>query len=650
MRTQKKRNEYVSYYVGILCAVALTFLVTVVTSNAGEERYTLLSRGVPNEWIRTNKVSTTTNHRLDIPLNLMDNGKAIMEASASRSNPADPMYAKFFETLREIEELSPPHPKAASSVRQWLKDCDVDVSTNAIFNFAAIRLENVTSREVECLLHPARMYTFQDRTEGRLHTALVGDVAVPDYVRPYVSFIPGIVDFPLPKKTSSMKRVLRREDGSNALDKGVVAPKTIQALYNVPSSWYDTPSLANTTLLVAEFLSETAYEPSYVFGDGKKEPGFFKEAGLGTPKTDVKIVGAFKPDGGELEAELDIQYTASTARGVSMIYWTEERWMYEFATSLLAGKDGVDASRVDVVSVSFTWSERKECTQPSGTENPTCTDLKVTSQQYVDRVNVEFAKLAALGVSVFVSSGDDGAPGNLGTCDSTTTLDSSFPASSDFVTTVGATMLKKSSKERTIVAAVDQNDPICKDNNGCATSDVETACSYPAAGITTGGGFSVFTPRPDWQKDAVSSYLASSSSSLPPQHMFNASGRGYPDLSAVGHNYAVYFGELDGDGFWIPTDGTSASTPVIAGIFAMIKSQLGRRLGHVAPSLYKISKETTTPSSSSSPFKDITSGSNICKSTCCGEKTGFRSSSGWDPVTGLGSVDAEALFDALSKL
>ena len=31
--------------------------------------------------------------------------------------------------------------------------------------------------------------------------------------------------------------------------------------------------------------------------------------------------------------------------------------MYEFATALFAGKDGVSGQDVDVVSISFTWSE-----------------------------------------------------------------------------------------------------------------------------------------------------------------------------------------------------------------------------------------------------------------------------------------------------
>jgi subtilase family serine protease len=52
-------------------------------------------------------------------------------------------------------------------------------------------------------------------------------------------------------------------------------------------------------------------------------------------------------------------------------------------------------------------------------------------------------KLGAVGVTVVVSSGDDGAPGNLGDCKGKP-FDPPFPASSPWVTTVGATMLSAS--------------------------------------------------------------------------------------------------------------------------------------------------------------------------------------------------------------
>ena len=55
-----------------------------------------------------------------------------------------------------------------------------------------------------------------------------------------------------------------------------------------------------------------------------------------------------------------------------------------------------------------------------------------------------------------------------------------------------------------------------KDNGGCATSTHEIACSYPQAGITSGGGFSAYAARPAWQDDAVTAYLKKDGKGLRP--------------------------------------------------------------------------------------------------------------------------------------
>ena len=99
------------------------------------------------------------------------------------------------------------------------------------------------------------------------------------------------------------------------------------------------------------------------------------------------------------------------------------------------------------------------------------------------------------GTSIIVSSGDDGAPGNFGDCNGAA-FDPPFPASSPYVTTVGATMMTKSSDF--LKKEVASDDPICKQNKGCLTSKDEIVCTYPTSAITSGGGFSTYTPRPSY--------------------------------------------------------------------------------------------------------------------------------------------------------
>merc|ERR1712160_184022 len=89
-----------------------------------------------------------------------------------------------------------------------------------------------------------------------------------------------------------------------------------------------------------------------------------------------------------------------------------------------------------------------------------------------------------------------------------------------------------------------------------------------------------------------------------------------------------------------------ASSPVVAGFASLVNAKRGTPLGFINPTLYK---------AGSSSFNDITSGNNKCcagspgSQVCCTQ--GFTATAGWDPLTGLGSVDYpkfEALFTSSS--
>jgi len=105
--------------------------------------------------------------------------------------------------------------------------------------------------------------------------------------------------------------------------------------------------------------------------------------------------------------------------------------------------------------------------------------------------------------------------------------------------------------------------------------------------------------------------------------------RAFPDISANGVNYVVAIG----GSFWL-VYGTSASTPVIGAMFALINDarlvQGKQSIGFVNPVLYENPKA----------FHDITVGNN----PGCGTN-GFAATKGWDPVTGLGTPDFKKLLN-----
>ncbi|XP_017599905.1 PREDICTED: transcription initiation factor TFIID subunit 10 [Corvus brachyrhynchos] len=95
---------------------------------------------------------------------------------------------------------------------------------------------------------------------------------------------------------------------------------------------------------------------------------------------------------------------------------------------------------------------------------------------------------------------------------------------------------------------------------------------------------------PEYQAAAVGHFLHSASK-LPPSSYFNSSGRAYPDLAALSDNYWVVTNRIPLP--WV--SGTSASTPVVAGMVALINDRRLQRglapLGFLNPALYQLQKQ-----------------------------------------------------------
>merc|ERR1719456_1462582 len=94
----------------------------------------------------------------------------------------------------------------------------------------------------------------------------------------------------------------------------------------------------------------------------------------------------------------------------------------------------------DAVSVSWGWSEAQQCS--AGIGQAECQTLGIDNAQYVQRVNTEFMKIGARGVSLLVASGDSGANGRSDELCTDKRLHPTFPAASPYVTAVGATQLE----------------------------------------------------------------------------------------------------------------------------------------------------------------------------------------------------------------
>ena len=346
------------------------------------------------------------------------------------------------------------------------------------------------------------------------------------------------------------------------------------------------------------------------------------------PKNNItNIVGL--NEGMMLESQLDVQMMSQVAQGGDIWFWQGEEWLYTFAVNFL------NSSKIpDILSMSWGWSAKEQCSGGLGL----CPG-NMTSEEYVTRVNTEYIKMGLRGVSVTVSSGDAGAagrtnencaPDSLGISN----VNPAFPGSSPYITSVSATYIVPSNKK------VVWKTPLCK-KWGCASGNKELPCNFNSTGWTTGGGFAIFNEtRPIWQNKEVEKYL-NSKAKMPEK--FQRNGRGYPDVSALGHNCPVVVG-----GVPMGEDGTSCSSPVFASIIGLLNDyQISKgksKLGFVNPLLYKMYSDNPKI------FNNIKEGNNWCtEMMCCNSTFGYESWEGWDPVTGLGTPNVGLMIEWLDR-
>jgi len=309
-------------------------------------------------------------------------------------------------------------------------------------------------------------------------------------------------------------------------------------------------------------------------------------------------------------------------------FWLEDGqgWLYQYVNHYFNTADVPQ-----VVSISYGWSEADQC----DIDPDECQALGVTSQQYVARVNAEFQKIAAQGRTILVASGDSGANGRTDPDCTLPYLKPDYPAASPYITSVGATQLNNP------VNSLPNPPPVCVGQGyACASGGTEVAVSYAVANFASGGGFSNVAPMPAYQKNAVAGFL-NGNPNLPPAGYFNTTGRGYPDVAAIGNAVLIDQGGVE------PVGGTSASAPEWAAVVSILNQasikKSGKPLGFLNPWLY-----TVAPACPQC-FTDITVGDNICtEDGCSAGCQGFKCTVGWDPVTGFGSPVVTQLINYIN--
>lgn len=367
------------------------------------------------------------------------------------------------------------------------------------------------------------------------------------------------------------------------------------------------------------------------------------------------------PDPGDLgggdegESDLDLQWSGAVAPNATI----------DFVVSATTDTtDGVDLSAEYVVD--------NNLAPVMSTSFDACeADLGQTENSFIEEV---YEQAAAQGITVVDSSGDSGVAG----CDPD---DGSEPAatqgpgvsglaSTPFNVAVGGTQFNEGSgsfwnatNDPTTLASAMSQIPEVAWNESCLNA---STCDSNAPLSSSGGGTSLLYPKPSWQ----------SGTGVP-----NDGVRDVPDVSfstAAHDGYVVCQGgichpDASGNFNFDVFAGTSASAPSFAGVMALVNQKTASIQGQADYVLYSLARSakqnwTQCNSATGTPttlagciFLDTTAGNNSvpcvdgtpsCSSGSSGSTgtlTGFNAGTGYDLVTGLGSMNVANLVNNWSS-
>jgi len=266
------------------------------------------------------------------------------------------------------------------------------------------------------------------------------------------------------------------------------------------------------------------------------------------------------------------------------------------------------------------------------------------SSQSLLNLRHAYISAAANGVTVLGSSGDGGTanntkqslvgPGGLGAGPNQSfpfpTVE--WPASDPLVTGVGGTYLctnptAGTNDPRTLFAG-----PPAK----CQANPTQTEVGWTFAG----GGFSHVFSRPSYQNTLPAGSTAiGATRGVPDIGLQASSGSGALVYISLPGYTGLHCGAVLCSAGWYDIGGTSLSCPQWAALVAIADQKNGGGLGLINPALYKVANGPNY----ANDFFDVITGNNTADPSV----PGYPATTGWDPITGLGTPNAANLIPDL---
>ncbi|KAF8265651.1 subtilisin-like protein [Lactarius quietus] len=598
----------------IFAIVSLSSLATPFASRWEDVHEKHSWSSVPDEWTNLGHTAADTTIDLHIALKAQ-NESALIDALNEVSSPDHPKYGKHLSKEKVAELVAPP-TEVLELVNAWLEHHGILSSSTVITKHGGSQLTLIgvpVSRANDLLGASYQLYHHIGTNTTVLRTLSYG---LPEALLECVQTVVPTTNFGFPD-SPWQNSLMRRGDATvaqpqaPASERGKtfssrvtgenVTPALLRSLYR--TSAY-VPTAANLNVLaVGGFKNE--YPSPYDLVQFMKT--YRADGTFATYTVALVNGGAYNPSNPAMEPSVDIQYSIGVAYPTRHIFYSTSGTNGDRLTSWLEYMlDQISVPQT--ITLSYGFYEHR------------------ISPEYATYACNLFARLGLRGASILAASGDDGVvPGTA--CSTTAAAIHISSSSLHFpqLVSVTASRLGNSTQSLAHSTFYALAGPWVTSVGGTTGYGPEVAAAI------SGGGFSAYFPQPPYQDHAVPTFLQNLGSKY--YGLYNAGGRGVPDIALQARDFEFI---LNGQREIV--SGTSCAAPAAAGIISLLNDYMitsGRRpLGFLNPWLY---------GGGLAGLNDITQGSNPGCNT-----PGFSAIPGWDPVTGLGTLDFANLGELLS--
>jgi subtilase family serine protease len=533
---------------------------------------------------------------------------ALERLLTEQQNPASPNYHNWL-TPEQFAARFGMSRRDTARITNWLRSQGFTIIQVArARNWVAF---SGTAAQVQSALH-TQIHHFV--IDGERHYANATNISLPEALAGVVTSVRGLDDFlwksMVARRMAEQGQAYNRWNAFYSSGSGnFLAPDDIATIYNIKPLYAAGIDGTNMNLVIVGQADVTLSDITQ-FRSGFNLPAIKLQQILAT--------GCVDPGTADMiEADLDLEWSGAVARNANIIFVKCDAAHGGVSNSL---QYAIDNKLAPVISMSYGGCE------------------PVNGQSNALQIRNVIQQANSNGITFMASAGDTGAAGcdAGGTPPATGGLEVNLPASVPETTALGGSEFNEGSG-----TYWGSNGP----NFGSALSYIPEEGwndTTPSRFGSTGGGKSIYFSKPAWQSgsDGV---------------------RDVPDVaitaSANHDGYLLCTSGSCASGIVNDTfiaGGTSASSPVFAGIVTLLNQYLVKNgvitkpgLSNINPILYQLAK------SDASAFHDIATGNNIVPCTpgtpasyppsqqCpAGGQFGYSAGAGYDLVTGLGSVDA----------